>query len=118
MDYALIRTIFLITLCIFLFFFVIPVITDISLNSTTWRYYELIYKTLKKEDWSEMVNGGWWIYEPESSNTVRMCWFPNDSIMLKKGIYLHTSLQTWHDPYSLYWHWKFNNWFKYNLLNK
>jgi len=93
----------------------------ISVNKKYWKYYSPIYKTLNKDDWELTPSGNaWWIWKADEFEPVKMQWFGSGAIMLKPHVFIHdlSNSFVYLDPYTLYWHWKYNHWFKKNLLNK
>lgn len=103
---------------LFGFFFIgmFPFIfASVMTNLNKWKYYKKIYDSLpnKKFHLWESVDGNS-ISEEDYHSPGKFSRWRNGDYELEKGIYLRNNIITYLDPYSLYWLWKFNRYFKYN----
>ena len=92
------------------------IFASVTTNFTKWKYYKRVYK--------ELPNKKFYLWESVDGNTItedenihvpgKFYRWKNRHYELQKGVYLHRNFITYFDPYSLYWLWKFDRYFKYN----
>jgi hypothetical protein len=80
----------------------------LATHATLWsdfKYYKPIYESFKRDDYkySKPLDLIYFNYGHEE-----IVFFPDGSIRLKSGVYIHLSFIHWFSPYSLYYARKFN----------
>lgn len=85
------------------------ILAAIIVNFRKWKSYKTIYKTLPEKHF--MLHFG--VIIDESDDFV--FWLDGKSFTLSypKNIYLHNSIVTYFDPYSLFWYIKYRLYFKH-----
>lgn len=98
----------LIYLLLIILLFVFSAILTLFLN---WKYYKSIYNTLEVKNFEKANNE----YNQVKTKNDKIIWFVNkNDFKLNDGVYLHNSIVTYFDPYSLYWYIKYKKWFNEN----
>ncbi len=87
------------------------IVSAIVINFPSWKYYKEIYSDLPNKMFC--INGNQvYTYNFRDGFT----WFTYDnSFCLRPGVYLSNAGYIYSDPYSLYWLFKYKNWFKKNI---
>jgi hypothetical protein len=91
------------------------VFASVTTNFTKWKYYKRVYKELPNKKFTSWASDGNGFSSEESDPTKKFFRFTNGTAyQLQQGVYLNRNFITYFDPYSLYWLWKFDRYFKYN----
>ena len=91
------------------------VFASVTTNFTKWKYYKRVYKELPNKKFTLWGSDGNGFSSQESDPTKKFFRFTNGTAyQLQQGVYLNRNFITYFDPYSLYWLWKFDRYFKYN----
>lgn len=70
-----------------------------------FKYYKPIYESFKRGDYEYSPLGDFLYFKKGYDEIV---FFPDRSIQLTNGVYIHQFFIYWFSPYSLYYMWKFN----------
>ena len=91
------------------------VFASVTTNFTKWKYYKRVYKELPNKKFTLWTSDGNGFSSEESDPTKKFFRFTNGkAYQLQQSVYLNRNFITYFDPYSLYWLWKFDRYFKYN----
>jgi len=92
---------------------------SVMVNFHKWKYYKKVYDDLPNKKFILWENvDGLPIFSSDEPHEKRFYRHRKGSYQLLRKIYLNRDIMTYFDPYSLYYLWKFDRYFKYNPVAK
>lgn len=89
----------------------IGVFSSVLILYPNYKYYKKIYNNLDNMDLEVFDDVVW------TKNNSRFVWFMDSGgFKIAPGYYLHNSIVTYFDPYSLYWLIKYRRYFKKRFI--
>lgn len=85
--------------------FLVMVFTTHMTLFSDFKYYKPIYESFKRGDYEYSPLGDFLYFKKGYDEII---FFPDGSIQLTNGVYIHLSFISWLSPYSLYYRRKFN----------